>query len=110
MLQGRIHGCSFRESITVADSLSGPCCFASLRRQHVASPDRAVRLRRDTVPASKLLSVELQISEERGVERAVSATHANGLNLPQHHRTEEGALAASADEGDHLGRSKARDG
>ena len=47
--------------------------------------DCAAHLNGDSVPPSKLPSVQLQISEERGVIGAVGAAHANRFDLASHH-------------------------
>src|SRR5260221_7183040 len=72
----------------------------------IAPAQRAAQLSSDTVPASKLLPVQLQISEEGGVTAPVSAAQADGLKLAQHHRAEEDGPPSSAGEGDQLGEPK----
>ena len=69
--------------------------------------DRAAHLGDNAIPAPELMSVPAQISEERGIKRAVSATRADRLDLAQDHRAEEGNLAAGADEEDHLSGAEA---
>src|SRR5713226_9629203 len=74
------------------------------RADHVADLDD------DAVPAPELMSVPAQISEERWIKRAVSATRADCLDLAQDHRAEESSLTAGADEQDHLRRATVGNG
>ncbi len=76
--------------------------LANLDWMNVARGNCAAHLSGDTVPASDLPSVQLQISEERGVIGAVGAAHADRCDLAPHHRAEEGGFAASADQGHDL--------